>query len=88
MKIVILLLLSVISLNAGEGIKELLYTQITDKELALSFIGVPADKIETRKQAINGELATPEIINLASQILVSRNKKSQSEIRRFFTLRV
>lgn len=75
------IVMSAISLNAGEDLKELLYTQNVDKELALSFIGVPADKIETRKSVIKGELATPEIINLASRILVSRNKQSHSEIR-------
>lgn len=81
MKIAILLLLSAISLDAGEGIEEILYTQKADKELALSFIGVPAEKIETRKPAIKGELATPDVIKIASRILASRDKPSQSAIR-------
>lgn len=77
MKSIILLLLPLSCLIASDGIKDILYTQAVDEALALSFVGVPVDKIEPRKEAIKGELADPELVDFSIKVLNARNEKSR-----------
>ena len=77
MKSMILLLLSLTCLMASEGIKDILYTQTADEALALSFVGVPTDGIEKRKEAIKGELADSELINFSMKVLSARNEQNR-----------
>jgi len=61
---------------ASDGIEDILYTEGIDKVLALSFVGVPADEIETKRKAIKGDLADPELASFSIKLLKARNEKS------------